>query len=928
MANSFKELKKAVDSNNLVIFCGSGTSKDLGLPSWSGLLKFVIQRLSTDKPQYLPFIKLLDDGLIDPLLVLDLLQSEHRDTILSVLEQRLQVNKAHSFQLHRKILKLSKQVITTNYDKAFEYACENPNVILNNGKYKIARIMDSKQFIFKIHGDIDSPQDCILFTNQYKALYDKESAFYLGLNMLFINRTVLFIGFSMDDPYIAKLINTLTTTFDKFNRKHFIITTDSRFNESKFKGKINAYILKDYADLNIFLEHLISYRKEKKNLAPNHNIRYPLYPLSLWNLEHIQGVMDTLSSSRNITVIQGPPGSGKTSLANAFANHSLGISDPSFEYNFDYVVWFSIGSAPDRTKLLSNLLDEIGRVTGYVRIIYFPSSQLELKRSEVDTILNENSVLIILDGFHLSKDKALEDWLKDITGLSRVLLTSSSPVAFEHSLYKLPEIDERTLRRILDQECEARGISFWPDNRSDKMLHFISEITCGNPEAIIIVLGIMRNFPTFFKSSFKVNKALDTAFNTLYQIILDRLSPDARKLLTYFPLVAEKNQLEREALLSFSELNLDTFNLALDELANWNILRYDVEEKFCKIPSSFIDYLKKLSITEETKTAIKIKFIDYYCKLTVEHTKRKYPDQEYWNSLVSSKMDGLDDKKSSIFKAIEWAGKTVGQEEKLLTFANYIVHYLDSRLYNQQRIELVEKAISICRKLKKDYLAALFKIDALGWTLVEEGDLIRAQENITTGLRIADTLHENDPHRKDLIALGQAWLARVRVEQENWDEAESLVQQALTYHGEPWIQYRVYMAAGDVFFKMNKLNETLRQYQLAKFEIKNYDGEGSNYQINPRLGLAYLRIGNNRYLNEAEKIFNLLQNNDHILIGKLYGEFGLAMVKYMRGHVEHVKELVCSVELEISKRSPNNLLLKLIRKYKSEIFDDCIDPIA
>jgi hypothetical protein len=67
---------------------------------------------------------------------------------------------------------------------------------------------------------------------------------------------------------------------------------------------------------------------------------------------------------------------------------------------------------------------------------------------------------------------------------------------------------------------------------------------------------------------------------------------------------------------------------------------------------------------------------------------------------------------------------------------------------------------------------------------------------------------------------------------------------ARLYEGEKdWIHYRICMAAGDVQVHEKNFDKALEYYEFAKIKYDNYEGEGHNYQINPRIGLAYLHNG-------------------------------------------------------------------------------------
>lgn len=921
----FKELEEAIDNDNLVLFCGSGTSSALELPSWQDLVINIIEQVSYYNICYRPLGELVRTNILSPLAVLDLLEEDYKHLITDTLAKTIELDRRGEVKLQEKILNISEKIITTNYDKAFEIASSTPNVILNDGKYKLAKIADNKRFIFKIHGDIDNPEDCILFTRQYKKLY-QENAFLLGLRILFIQKTILFIGFSLTDPYIVEIINTITNTFDSFNRKHFIVTTDKKFNEDKFNRKVHAIILEDYSKLDQFLDSLISHKNNpKKKYAPVDNLKADPQSLQIWNNEQLDEIIQRILRLQPVTVIQGAQGSGKTSLAREIAYLCLGKSKIKVKntLRFEYVVWYSPIECMDPSKILNSLFDEIGRVTGYIKITYIEEDDLLTKEDEINKILSSLKVLIIIDNFERSEDTHLETWIQKVRPPSEILLTSTTTPKFPHNIYKLEGLNKESFKQIFEFEAKNREIDL-NDYSDEKSMNAILKITLGNPQAMLLVLALIRNnaFDINLEDSIKnAEGALEPVFEALYSRSYHELKDPERKLLVCFQFLEERSSIERDALREISGVGRQKFNQSIVKLSEFNLVESDHEDKYLRVSPTLIHYLNSLPPKNDIGGGIKQKYVEYYLNVLCECITRKYPDEEYWNSLVSSKMDALDEKRPSIFKALEWADTIEGGKAYVMKFVKLMIHYLDSRFYNRERILLVEKAIKFCAE--DAYWQALLKIDALGWTFVEEGNLKAAEESIMEGREMVQHCLEAS-QRIDLEALAKAWLARVKIEKEKKEEqqeAKQLIKVALEYDGQPWIKYRVYMAAGDVYYKDNDFKESLKNYRKAKTEINIYGGEGGNYQINHRLGLAYLRMGDDGHLVEAEKLFLSLKQNHKIHIGRLYGEFGLAMVEFRRGHLPGVKEIVTRLEKEISERSPNNLLLKRIQQYKDEAFN-------
>lgn len=254
-----KKIKEAIKNNKLVIFAGSGMSLNFDLPNWSNLVKEIISDLNITK--YGSLITLMDDDLMTPMEVLEKLNPEHNE-IKKYIKSKFQVKEHHNLSLHKKILELSGQVITTNYDNAFEVASNHsiiPSVYTSN--FNINEIgKNDNPYIFKLHGSYDTPDNCIIFRSQYDDLYSKDTAAKEKLKSIFADRILLFIGFGFNDPDINLIFNSLDNIFGN-NNKHFILTKESStFKQFKFLEPIQ---INDYSEIDTFVTYCL---KEKEIL--------------------------------------------------------------------------------------------------------------------------------------------------------------------------------------------------------------------------------------------------------------------------------------------------------------------------------------------------------------------------------------------------------------------------------------------------------------------------------------------------------------------------------------------------------------------------------------------------------------------------------------------------------------------------------------
>lgn len=96
-------------------------------------------------------------------------------------------------------------IITTNYDTFLEEIF--PDFKAFSGQDEL--IQKNPQFIaeiYKIHGSVDSPRDIVVTSNDYIKFEEKNKYLVAKLLSTFIERPILFIGYSIRDAHIQKII--------------------------------------------------------------------------------------------------------------------------------------------------------------------------------------------------------------------------------------------------------------------------------------------------------------------------------------------------------------------------------------------------------------------------------------------------------------------------------------------------------------------------------------------------------------------------------------------------------------------------------------------------------------------------------------------------------------------------------------------------
>ncbi|GGG45479.1 hypothetical protein GCM10011414_13790 [Croceivirga lutea] len=230
-----QHLLEAIAGNKLIVFAGSGTSHNLKFPSWNELVIQIIDSIvtSTGDKKLNAFKGVLETGAMEAIDVLTQIEKQgYRKNSFDYLEKNLRIASNEDLSLQNELFELCPKIITTNYDHAFEHALgDKVHKIGYESIHGMTNLSKKSNYIFKIHGDIDNPDKCILFQSDYNKLYkeNQENLFLTRLRSLILDRTILFIGFSLSDPYVKEVFSKMNELTGGMMDKHYLITTQEDF---------------------------------------------------------------------------------------------------------------------------------------------------------------------------------------------------------------------------------------------------------------------------------------------------------------------------------------------------------------------------------------------------------------------------------------------------------------------------------------------------------------------------------------------------------------------------------------------------------------------------------------------------------------------------------------------------------------------------
>lgn len=222
--NFVKELLE----QNVAIFAGAGMSVERGYVDWRDLLRDIAASLN-----------LQVDRESDLILVAQFSENEvgHRaDLNKRILEDF--TDEAELGENHRILARLPITTFwTTNYDGLIEDALREANKRADV-KHEPKQLSNTKPrrdaVIYKMHGDVDHPDDAIITKKQYQSYYLDHERFITALAGDLVSKTFLFIGFSFTDPNLEYVLGRLNEPFAGAGKKHY--TFLKRPTRSDFKS--------------------------------------------------------------------------------------------------------------------------------------------------------------------------------------------------------------------------------------------------------------------------------------------------------------------------------------------------------------------------------------------------------------------------------------------------------------------------------------------------------------------------------------------------------------------------------------------------------------------------------------------------------------------------------------------------------------------
>lgn len=200
-----KDLVRAINSGRCFALIGSGASCELGIASWRQLCEQVINNLSHDIALMNKCNELMDNK--DYPEVFSIAEkSIGKEKLLDIVDESLKPLKKIG-SIYQSISEWPFSCyLTTNFDDCLKehlLRAKVPVVVKKNSQVDLRTLRaDSKDELYKIHGDILTPNDIVLTSEQYLEFQSNASRSYWRdkiMSVLNMVRIVI-IGYSASDP--------------------------------------------------------------------------------------------------------------------------------------------------------------------------------------------------------------------------------------------------------------------------------------------------------------------------------------------------------------------------------------------------------------------------------------------------------------------------------------------------------------------------------------------------------------------------------------------------------------------------------------------------------------------------------------------------------------------------------------------------------
>lgn len=207
------QITSCLEHKSLSVFLGAGMSYAASGLDWNALVS--------------PYISQLEGNVDDPIKGLQYYVTQKNVDVISF--KREIANKFVNLIFDERHMVLAKLPIrnywTTNFDTLIEDALKGVREqrdVMKTNKSFITAEERRDNVVYKLHGDINEPQDIVILQDDYNEYPRSHSNFKTALENELATNTMLFLGYSFNDPDIKNIINILDLK-TPIRQMHFLV---------------------------------------------------------------------------------------------------------------------------------------------------------------------------------------------------------------------------------------------------------------------------------------------------------------------------------------------------------------------------------------------------------------------------------------------------------------------------------------------------------------------------------------------------------------------------------------------------------------------------------------------------------------------------------------------------------------------------------
>ncbi len=255
---SLDRVIKKVRDNDVIIWAGSGLSLYSGMPSSQDITNIIMKSCTEEEKEGFENINSLSSVTSDFVQMRNGSRNDLYRLLRNAFDIEIKTNKFH--QLLSEIPQINT-LITTNYDKLFESAYGNDLDVITNDED--ISLINKKRVLYKIHGDIDNFKQILITDEDYTDFFrNQDKPIWNKVKSLLAEKTVIFLGYSLEDQNIKYLIDNIFNVMGSFKKESFIVTPSLQPHREKLFNKSGVTHIKMTGE--DFIAHI--HTKIKRNL--------------------------------------------------------------------------------------------------------------------------------------------------------------------------------------------------------------------------------------------------------------------------------------------------------------------------------------------------------------------------------------------------------------------------------------------------------------------------------------------------------------------------------------------------------------------------------------------------------------------------------------------------------------------------------------